>query len=225
MKTLLNNWKAVLALFLAIAAVLVYTMVYTPKKEAYLSEKDMLNKQISALQTTIAENARYKDVQEYLPAEHEKMDASRDVLYQAFPDEIKEEDQLMYILYLQKTFAGDLAKLGFSESLYLDGGQNVLQFGEVQPVQMLSDGAVLQAMDIVLSYNATYAGFKSMVDYLATDSRVASIRYGTFEYDVLNSVLRGQLVIRLYTLDVTDRGYQVPVITNPGVGKDNLFAD
>lgn len=224
MKTLARNWKAVLAFVLLIAALLVYTQVYVPKKEAYLSEKDMLQKQISVLQTTIVENEQYKSVQPLLPAEYEKMDATRAELYASFPNEIKEEDQLMYLLYLEKTFGSDLAKLGFTESLYLDGGMNVFQFGEIQPVVGLSDGAVLQAMDIVLSYSATYDGFKKMVDYLATDSRVASIRYATFEYDVLNSLLRGQLVIRLYVLDA-GREYDVPVITDPGMGKTNVFAD
>lgn len=225
MKAITRNWKAVLALILMIAAVVVYFRVYKPKQEAYIAERDQLNKQIAVLQTTVAENERYKDVQDLLPAEYVKMEESRDVIYEVFPDEIKEEDQLMYLLYLQKTFGSDLAELGFSESLYLKGGQNVFQFGAVQPVRALSDGAVLEAMDITLSYSATYDGFKKMVNYLSTDSRVASIRYATFTYDVLNSVLSGQLVIRLYSLDVTDRGYEVPVITNPGMGKDNVFAD
>ena len=34
---------------------------------------------------TIAENAKYKDVREQLPAEYEKMEDSRDTLYASFP--------------------------------------------------------------------------------------------------------------------------------------------
>lgn len=225
MKALARNWKAVLALILLIAAAVAYFKVYTPKKEAYLAEKDQLNKQIAVLQTTIAENERYKDVQELLPPEYEKMEASRSKLYESFPDDIKEEDQLLYLLYLEKVFASDMAELGFSESMYLSGGQNVFQFGALQPVRGLTDGSVLQAMDITLSYNATYDGFKKMVNYLSTDSRIASIRYATFAYDVLTETLRGQLVIRLYSLDASNREYTVPVITNPGMGKDNVFKD
>ena len=48
MKTLARNWKAVLAFVLLLAALLVYTQVYVPKKEAYLSEKDMLQKHQSS---------------------------------------------------------------------------------------------------------------------------------------------------------------------------------
>jgi len=245
-KALARNWKAVLAFLLAVAAVLVYTQVYTPKKEAFIAERDQLNMQIGVLQTTIAENERYKDVQEYLPAELEKITASRDSVYEAFPDAMKEEDQLMYLLYLQKIFHDGSAELGFTEELYtllgmgsghgvyLPGSpspsghahtENVFQFGQMQPVQVLSDGAVLQAMDIVLSYSATYNGFKNMVEYLSTDSRVASIHYVTLQYDVMTNKLCGELVIRLYSLDVTNREYEAPVITNPGMGKENVFAD
>ena len=225
MKTLARNWKAVLAFLLVVAAVVVYMMVYKPKKEAYEAEKSQLNMQITALQNTIAENERYKGVQDQLPAETEKITASRDSLYAAFPQEIREEDQIMYLLYLEEVFGGDFAELGFTQSLYEGYGQNTFQFGQIQPAQMLSDGAVLQALDITLVYNASYDGFKRMVNYLSTDSRVASIRYATFNYDVVNSVLSGQLAIRLYSLDATNREYQQPAITNPGMGKNNMFAD
>ena len=225
MKTLARNWKAVLAFLLIVAAVLVYMMVYKPKQEAYIAERDQLNMQITALQNTIAENERYKDVQDQLPAELEKITASRDGLYEVFPQEIKEEDQIMYLLYLEQVFGGDLAELGFTQSLYQNYGQNTFQFGQVQPIQMLSDGAVLQGLDIVLTYNATYDGFKRMVDFLATDSRVVSILYATLNYDAVNEVLSGQIALRLYSLDATNREYEVPTIRNPGMGKNNMFAD
>ena len=95
MKALARNWKAVLAFLLVLAALAVYFMGYKPKKEAYEQEKSQLNMQITALQNTIQENERYKDVKDLLPAELEKLDASRDGLYEAFPQEMKEEDQIL----------------------------------------------------------------------------------------------------------------------------------
>ena len=243
MKTLARNWKAVLAFLLIMAAVLVYTQVYTPKKEAYIAERDQLNMQITALQNTIAENERYKGVQELLPAEYEKLTASRDGLYEVFPQEIKEEDQIMYLLYLENLFNDESAELGFTEELYTSllkhgiylpgapvstyhGHQtNEFQFGQAQPIQILSDGSELKAMDIRLTYNASYDGFKRMVNYLATDSRVTSIYLATLQYDVMTEKLCGELVLRLYSLDVTNREYEVPSIRNPGMGKDNMFKD
>lgn len=225
MKALARNWKAVLAFLLVLAALAVYFMGYKPKKEAYEQEKSQLNMQITALQNTIQENERYKDVKDLLPAELEKLDASRDGLYEAFPQEMKEEDQILYLLYLEEVFGGEFAELGFTQSLYETLGQNTFQFGEVQPIQMLSDGAALQALDITLTYNASYDGFKKMVNYLATDSRVTSIRFATFNYDPVGQTLSGQLALRLYLLDATDREYTRPEIANPGTGKTNMFND
>lgn len=225
MKALARNWKAVLAFLLVLATVLVYFMGYKPKKEAYEQERDQLNMQITALQNTIAENERYKDVKDLLPAELEKIEASRDSLYEIFPQEMKEEDQILYLLYLEQVFGGEFAELGFTQSLYETLGQNTFQFGEVQPVQVLSDGAALQALDITLTYNASYDGFKKMVNYLATDSRVTSIRFATFNYSPVEETLSGQLALRLYLLDATDRDYSKPEITNPGTGKTNMFND
>lgn len=225
MKALARNWKAVLALLLVLAAAAVYFMGYKPKKEAYEQEKSQLNMQITALQNTIKENERYKDVKDLLPAELEKIDASRDGLYEVFPQEMKEEDQILYLLYLEQVFGSEFAELGFTQSLYETLGQNTFQFGEVQPIQILSDGAVLNALDITLTYNASYDGFKKMVNYLATDSRITSIRLATFNYDVVGETLSGQLALRLYLLDATDRDYTKPEIANPGTGKTNMFND
>lgn len=225
MKALARNWKAVLALLLVLAAAAVYFMGYKPKKEAYEQEKSQLNMQITALQNTIQENERYKDVKDLLPAELEKIDASRDGLYEVFPQEMKEEDQILYLLYLEQVFGSEFAELGFTQSLYETLGQNTFQFGEVQPIQILSDGAVLNALDITLTYNASYDGFKKMVNYLATDSRITSIRLATFNYDVVGETLSGQLALRLYLLDATDRDYTKPEIANPGTGKTNMFND
>lgn len=225
MKALARNWKAVLALLLVLAAAAVYFMGYKPKKEAYEQEKSQLNMQITALQNTIKENERYKDVKDLLPAELEKIDASRDGLYEVFPQEMKEEDQILYLLYLEQVFGSEFAELGFTQSLYETLGQNTFQFGEVQPIQILSDGAVLNALDITLTYNASYDGFKKMVNYLATDSRITSIRLATFNYDVVGETLSGQLALRLYLLDATDREYTKPEIANPGTGKTNMFND
>lgn len=225
MKALARNWKAVLALLLVLVAAAVYFMGYKPKKEAYEQEKSQLNMQITALQNTIQENERYKDVKDLLPAELEKLDASRDGLYEVFPQEMKEEDQILYLLYLEQVFGSEFAELGFTQSLYETLGQNTFQFGEVQPIQILSDGAVLNALDITLTYNASYDGFKKMVNYLATDSRITSIRLATFNYDVVGETLSGQLALRLYLLDATDRDYTKPEIANPGTGKTNMFND
>ena len=61
MKVIGRNWKAVLSVLLLLVAVLVYVLGYRPRSEAYVMERDQLNAQITALQTTIVENEKYKE--------------------------------------------------------------------------------------------------------------------------------------------------------------------
>ena len=77
MKTLIRNWKAVVAFLLLIAAVCVFFFIYRPEKQAYESKTKELNTMIVALQSTIAENLRYVDIQDKLPPATEELDASR----------------------------------------------------------------------------------------------------------------------------------------------------
>jgi len=68
-KALARNWKAVLAFLLAVAAVLVYTQVYTPKKEAFIAERDQLKADLAAAQEAAAAPAAVEEVPAEVPAE------------------------------------------------------------------------------------------------------------------------------------------------------------
>ena len=103
MKVIGRNWKAVLSVLLLLVAVLVYVLGYRPRSEAYVMERDQLNAQITALQTTIVENEMYKDVQDQLEPAEAAIEESRAALYDKFPAGMQEEDQLLYLLYLEKT--------------------------------------------------------------------------------------------------------------------------
>ena len=56
------------------------------------------------LEVQIAENLKYKDVQDQLEEAKADLEESRIALYQHFPREMKEEDQIMYALYLETVF-------------------------------------------------------------------------------------------------------------------------
>lgn len=95
MKVIGRNWKAVLSVLLLLVAVLVYVLGYRPRSEAYVMERDQLNAQITALQTTIVENEKYKGVQDQLESAEAAIEESRAALYENFPADMKEEDQLL----------------------------------------------------------------------------------------------------------------------------------
>ena len=102
MKVIGRNWKAVLSVLLLVAAVLVYVLGYRPRSEAYVLERDQLKTQITALQTTIVENEKYKDVQDQLEPAEAAIEESRAALYENFPADMKEEDQNKKLEFVKK---------------------------------------------------------------------------------------------------------------------------
>lgn len=207
MKAVAKNWKVVLALLMMTAALPIFFMGYLREKQAFETEQSRLKTQIATLQTTIAENLRYSDIQEQLPGAEEALDESRLTLYEKFPTELREEDQIMYVLYLEELFETEIS----------------FSFGTVAPVRLLSDGAILEGLTLTVNYETTYDGFKEMVDYLATDSRITSIQYATVDYDAENDVATGSLTLLCYIMDSGLLDYEEPDVTRPQTGKGNIL--
>lgn len=207
MKFLKQNWKALIALLLLVATAAVYFKVYVPEKEAYERKVVELNTMITALQTTIAENLRYVEIQDELPPANEAIEMSRLELYKKFPSVLKEEDQIMYVLYLEEIF----------------GTEIYFNFGDIVPMATLSDGSVLGNLTLTVNYNTSYDGFKEMIDYLASDSRITSVQTASMQYDAASDTAIGSLTLSCYTLTSAEVPYQAPDVDKPAVGKDNIY--
>lgn len=230
MKVIGRNWKAVLSVLLLLAAVLVYVLGYRPRSEAYVMERDQLKTQITALQTTIVENEKYKDVQDQLEPAEAAIEESRAALYENFPADMKEEDQILYLLYLEKTLGTGSKELGYTQELhdiflqrFGKDGDIEFSFGEITPIQDLSDGALLEGLNLTVYYHASYQDFKNMVHALATDERITSIQYATFNYDSEKKLLDGQMTLTLYLMPSAQNTYEEPGIAPPATGKTDIF--
>lgn len=230
MKVIGRNWKAVLSVLLLVAAVLVYVLGYRPRSEAYVLERDQLNTQITALQTTIVENEKYKDVQDQLEPAEAAIEESRAALYENFPADMKEEDQILYLLYLEKTLGTGSKELGYTQELhdiflqrFGKDGDIEFSFGEITPMQDLSDGALLEGLNLTVYYHASYQDFKNMIHALATDERITSIRYATFNYDSEKKLLDGQMTLTLYLMPSAQNTYEEPGVAPPATGKTDIF--
>ena len=120
---------------------------------------------------------------------------------------MKEEDQIMYVLYLETLFKEEI----------------FFSFNQPATLLQLSDGSNLEVLEMVVNYNTTYQGFKDMVDYLATDSRVASVQEATIDYDADKDVAQGYVKLWLYLMDSSKLEYERPDVAVPEIGKDNIF--
>ena len=87
----------------------------------------------------------------------------------------------------------------------------------------LSDDAVLEGLLITVNYETTYEGFQEMIDYLAKDSRIASVYEATIEYDEKKDVASGAISLLLYLMDSDQLEYTPPNLGEHETGKDNIF--
>ena len=225
MKSLKQNWKLLLAAALLVAALVIVGLVYPRQKQDFETQQNSIKQSISmwetsidgsrdkiaAAQQTIEQYRVYESVQEELPAAEEELLASRTALYEKFPTELREEDQILYILYLERLF----------------GNQILFSFEQPAEVSRFQDGAALGGVDLTVNYQTTYQGFKDMVAYLATDERITSIRNAVVSYNQTDDILIGNLTLRCYVLqpDAYDPSqYEEPEITPPEeTGKPVIF--
>lgn len=212
-------WKALLAFVLAGAAAFLFFNVYKTEKTAYESDKQMLNTTIMALQKNIADNRPYEAVQDEINEEKAKLTASRLDLYNSLPVDVKQEDQIMYILYLESVFGTEIS----------------FEFNEPVPIIGLEDGSVLKTVELVVNYRSSYKGFQQMINYLAQDYRVVSVDKANIKYYPKQDLAIGYVKIKMYLLDTGGsiieeirelRKYSAPVdklINVPNTGKETIF--
>lgn len=207
MKVFGKYWKLLLAILLIAAAVLVYYKGYKAEEAAYETKVQQMQTMITALQNSIRENSKYADIQDDLEEGSAQILASRLELYEHFPVEMLEEDQIMYVLYLEKIF----------------GTEIFFQFGTKQPLMALTDGSTLVGLTLTVNYETTYQGFKDMLTYLSTDSRITSVQFANIEYDAANDKAVGTVTLLLYLLNSPELEYLPPDVAQPDTGKDNIY--
>ena len=206
MMQLKKYWKAIVAVVLLIAFALVLSN-YFSERQAHQAEVDKLQSNNQMLQNKVDANKEYEDVQDELEEASAQLMASRLELYQKFPVEMKEEDQNMYVLYLEKIFGTEL----------------FFSFGQAQPMTVLKDGAKVMGLTLTVNYQTSYDGFKDMIDYLATDSRVTSVQFAQIQYDAATDTAVGTVTLLLYLIDSDLLDYVSPEVNEPDTGKDNIF--
>lgn len=203
---LIKNRKLVLGIALLLIALLVFFNVYQKEKKAHEAEVEQLNMYITVMEKNIAENMKYAAIQDELDGLIEEVKTKRLELYESFPVELKEEDQIMYVLYLETLFKKEI---NFS-------------FSSAQPIALLSEGQ-LMGLSLTVNYETTYDGFKKMVNYLATDDRITSVHSASIQYDETTKKVSGEITLILYLIESDLLNYESPDVKVPPVDKNNIF--
>ena len=202
-------WKLLLGLLLILAAVLVYTNGYLPARAEYELQQERLSGSISALQASISENSRCTQVQEQLPAALAELNEMRAGLYSRFPAEMREEDQIMYVLYLEETFGTDIS----------------FAFGAPEDMLQLSDSSTLRTLALTVNYKCSYDEFQEMVTSIAADEKLSSVYAASMNYNAEKDLASGTITIIRYLLDSELVEYHKPQISAPETGKANIFKE
>ena len=207
MKFLGKYWKALIALVLIGIALFLYLEKYQKEADVYEQQIQQTELMMDALKASIEKNLRYKDIQDELDVARAELEQSRLELYQHFPVELKEEDQIMYVLYLETLFG---TEINFT-------------FNQAQDMVALYDGGSLQGLILQVNYETTYQGFQDMIDYLATDNRITSVYDATISYDAQKDIATGVVTLILYLVDTDKIEYVAPDVAIPELGKENIF--
>ena len=207
MSVLKKYWALLLTVVLLAAAALFYLNVYTVEKAAHESHVNQLETMIATVRGNIVLNSKYEAVQDQLEGKMQEIELSRQDLISRFPKEMKEEDQIMYVLYLETLFGTEIS----------------FSFSSPEAITPLSDGSTLQGLQLTVNYETTYQGFRNMVKYLSTDSRITSVKEATMQYDAETDTATGLVTLCLYLIDSEDREYLPPDVAIPETGKENIF--
>ena len=213
MKFLSKYWKVLLSLLMLIIAGLLIWKVQIPQKLSYEMQKAMLTAQNDLLQMQMIENAQYANVDiDKVEQAKEVLNESRGKLYRKFDRALLEEDQLIYVVWLEENFGTEIE----------------FQFGTPEVIAKLTDGSELGGVRMTVNFDAAYNDYKKMLEKLSTDPRFASIDSTVFEtYTDRNGVRKahGYLTILHYYLDAQDENlqYHEPGILEPPSGKNDLL--
>ena len=208
MKTIKSHLPLILAVLVLIATLYVYFMVYLPGAEAYQMSMVNLSNQVGMIQQNIVKDAQFADVQNAIPKELDNISKSRRQLYARFPKEMREEDQILYMIELEELLGSDI----------------LISFVEPETIRRLGDGSALMGMTFTVDYETSYDEFKDIVSKIASDEKISSVRYASMTYDEESGKVSGSITITRYLINDTEREYHEPQLPQQDKGKSNIFS-
>ncbi len=213
MKIFISKW--IVALLLIIAGVAAIAFVYTKQYAPMIEENEKLEKQIDLYEKNISILANHKLNEDKYLTETEKLKKEVEEILAKFPVELRLEDELLYVDYLEE-------ELGYSI--------NNLNVGADYSIYSMANSRALCSQYITIPYTTTYSGFKNLISFFngdddkTDDTYPASIVNISVSYNADSDTMSGTLILRRYY--VTGQGSYVPpqIPSNMfPVGDNNIF--
>lgn len=219
MKIKKNEVMFLFAFLGVIAAVVVYTSVYTPK----LEETEALEAENRQLAAQVTQLEEWEKQVPFFQEETVRMIVDVNEVFTNFPTESRSEDAIMYAVELenQDTYTY-ISSIGISQPvLAYEASPTTLKLNE-----HMEDGQRtyrLYKQPITYTQEFTYNGMKRYVNAIVNNSDRKSIETLNMAYDRNTGILVGATTMNLFTLEGTDKVYQETLIPSMPTGTDNIF--
>ena len=174
-----------------------------------------LEKQIQSYEKSLQNLSNHKLNEEKYVSDTQKAKKEVEEILANFPAEIKLEDNLLYVGYLEDN-------LGFSIS--------TLNVGANYSVYSMKNSTTLCAQYITVPYRTTYSGFKKLVNFFNGENKTgeqypASIVQISVAHNESDGSISGSMVLRRYYIVGGDAEYVPPKIPDGmfDIGIENIF--
>ncbi len=206
------NKKSISFMILAasvLICILCYNLIYTKnieKADALEADIKVLAARESQLKGYVTKLPEYKQ-----GIEREK--ATQDTIIAKFPNDIKQEDEIM--------FANDLEN---THEIFFQS----LSFGSFKTFSSFADEIIetnFEGKEITLSctYQCTYQGLKDTINYVNGQNNRMIINNLSAAYDPTTGLLSGTIDITMYAIDGVGNTYKQPYIPDMSIGVTNIF--
>ncbi len=213
MKIFIGKW--IIAILLIVAGVATLMYAYNSSYILAIEENEKLQKEIKLYESQIAQLDSAKRNEEKYKTETEKLKADVAKALSVFPAEIRIEDELLYVEYLEEQLKYDIGSLSI---------------GADYSIYTMANGSTLCTQYVTVPYEATYEGFKAIVDFFNGENKTeeenpASIVQISVSYNAGDGSVKGTMVLRRYYVIGEGAEYVPPKIPDGmfDIGVDNFF--
>ena len=213
MKIFISKW--IVALLLVVLGAGSIAFVYTSQFSPMIEQNEKLEKEIELYEKTISNLSKHKLNEEKYKSETEALKKEVEQMLSKFPVELRYEDELLYVDYLEEN-------LGYKI--------NNLNIGADYSIYSMANGRALCSQYITVPYSTTYNGFKELISFFngdddkTDDKYPASIVNITVSYNDETDTMNGTMILRRYY--VTGVGSYVPPQIPDGmfpIGDNNIL--
>lgn len=151
-----------------------------------------------------------------------------DAIVAKYPSDLTQEKAISIVQDLEDTTGVHISAAGFlMDDLIGEVSGTSIATGEADESAVAdvptADANVGYYAILTMTYQATYDGFKEMLDYVAALPDRANMPNVTAEYDEESGGLVGSISLHMYYLTNTDREYEAPEITGVDKGVFDIF--